>query len=581
MITFYLLIFLFHTCTSSQELNSAVALEVNNKQNIVFHPKGLYATSATYQHVRIKFNVSSIMSGLYEAEESLKVNAKQKQFWLAGQKGVYQFIAQTGIDTIEELRKDILNQMASVPKKSKQKRSITEAINTGKFVLQSLFGIGTDEQTEKLANEANEAKKIQNKIIDLQEVHKEHLTILHKQTNELHTALSFLYNEHPSVFQSTVQEVVKHAKDTHSTFTHSLKQAMVNKISPTLFTAELLQNTFKHLAQLADDDEYNLLISRPRDLYRVPVSYLISADNQLMIMLHVPIVRKGSLLTMYQYKPFPLTQTFANNTSLTPTLGSKDIIAVLHRDGKSHYKVLGHSDLVACWQLEGTYVCDGRNILRTNLADTCIGSLYGQHKDGIMKHCKFELRERKEIVYSIGPGEYLAYTKQQFQTHVMCGKKASDLHVPTLAKIKIAGGCQVKLQQTMLLPEEDRYFETAVVHLHLEWDSLSLFPSMDTTEINNLISGMKSTGAHVLSAKDIQRYRFQSRTSFHSKTNSFMILGLVSLLVVTAIILGCFFRRRGGVCRTTGKPWKREKIVPIHTIVQQQLAPPKYNDIRM
>lgn len=560
-----------------QPLNSAVPIAIDNKHQVVFHPKGRYATTATFIHLRLFVNVSEVELGM---ENAIKAINGQALVSSAQSKPIKMKIAETQTISIKELHSDVKNLLASVPPKSKQRRLHKRSSNsrsTGQLVLQTLTGSGASAETERLASEADEAKLKQNKIIDVQRAHKEHITSLQQNLETMEKSMIDLFHDHPSVYGATCQSIVQHVKESHSTLSHTLKEALQNRLSPKLLTSEVLDNTFKQLKQRAAEDDYILLISKPRELFEVDVSYLVSQDRQLMLIIHVPIVRKGSLMTLYQLKPFPFTQGFANNTAMTPYVGSEDMIAVTQRDGKYQYRVLGNSDLMQCFTFGITNVCQESNVLRTHLEDTCMGSLYGQRTEGVKRNCKFELKERSEIVYPIGRDQYLVYSKEQHQATIVCPEETYNLHVPTLSKMRIQGGCTLKLQDNILMPEADYNVDSDIIHLQWEWDSLSLFPQMESEEINTLIRGLKESGAHVLTAKDIQRYRLESRTYFHTNTNTYLIIGLIAVLILVPLLLCIFFRKKAGVCRSTMKPWQRETVLPVNPIFLPNYAPPSYN----
>jgi len=48
-----------------------------------------------------------------------------------------------------------------------------------------------------------------------------------------------------------------------------------------------------------------------------------------------------------------------------------------------------------------TYFCKGRNDLKTDITETCLGSLYLQQGKGIQKNCKFEIGTAKEQVFRL------------------------------------------------------------------------------------------------------------------------------------------------------------------------------------
>ncbi len=117
---------------------------------------------------------------------------------------------------------------------------------------------------------------------------------------------------------------------------------------------------------------------------------------------------------MNQYLPFPLTQSLSPNHSLMPSVGQNDLLAY---SGFDTYKILSQSDLASCHKMGDTYFCKGRNDLRTDITETCLGSLYLQQGKGILKNCKFEITAAKEQVFRLTHNKWAIATQKQITTH--------------------------------------------------------------------------------------------------------------------------------------------------------------------
>jgi len=65
-----------------------------------------------------------------------------------------------------------------------------------------------------------------------------------------------------------------------------------------------------------------------------------------------------------------------------------------------------------------TYFCKGRNDLRTDITETCLGSLYLQQGQGIQKNCKFEITAAKEQVFRLAHNKWAIEAQKQFTTVV-------------------------------------------------------------------------------------------------------------------------------------------------------------------
>ena len=143
-------------------------------------------------------------------------------------------------------------------------------------------------------------------------------------------------------------------------------------------------------------------------------------------MVHVPCLIDSHLLTIYRYANLPLPisslpQTQAPNATLTnmqhihtinnlltqfshpATLFSAQealhfvpktkLIAIGRNDGALHrYKLLTHANLAACVQLNHVFLCEGHQVLRTDLAGSCLRAIYLQSEKGVRENCEIECK---------------------------------------------------------------------------------------------------------------------------------------------------------------------------------------------
>jgi hypothetical protein len=54
---------------------------------------------------------------------------------------------------------------------------------------------------------------------------------------------------------------------------------------------------------------------------------------------------------------------------------------------------------------------------RTDITETCLGSLYLQQGKGIQKNCKFDITAAKEQVFRLAHNKWAIATQKQFTTH--------------------------------------------------------------------------------------------------------------------------------------------------------------------
>jgi hypothetical protein len=102
--------------------------------------------------------------------------------------------------------------------------------------------------------------------------------------------------------------------------------------------------------------------------------------------------------------------------------GTADLIAI---DNDSNFQVLTQTDLANCVQRNHAYLCDKQHVVKHDLTDTCLGSLYLRMENGVRQHCKFEQRPVQEMVYQLTDTEHLVFSPQMQTSTIICKNATS------------------------------------------------------------------------------------------------------------------------------------------------------------
>ncbi len=158
---------------------------------------------------------------------------------------------------------------------------------------------------------------------------------------------------------------------TVSTIASGWEQAQNQNFSHLLFPNDVLKKIKQKIDQTAQENGYISYVTKVTDLFQIPLSYVYQPNNKtIALLLHVPLVKQEYLLHLNQYLPFPLTHNLSPNHSLMPSIGQNNILAY---SGFDTFKIISQSDLASCHKMGESYFCKGRNDLRTDITETCLG----------------------------------------------------------------------------------------------------------------------------------------------------------------------------------------------------------------
>jgi hypothetical protein len=161
-------------------------------------------------------------------------------------------------------------------------------------------------------------------------------------------------------------------------------------------------------------------LHEPSDIFLVETSYIYKPeDNTFVLTLHSPLVSPHNLMPLYEFIPLPIHFNISSNVSVMPEVGINNMIAVGH---SKLYQKISSTDLQSCIKMGGTYFCKGRNILLTDLTNTCLGALYLANTKSIQQQCKFSISRAQEKIFCLDSNMYVVYSLGKISTNHVCPK---------------------------------------------------------------------------------------------------------------------------------------------------------------
>ena len=524
------------------EINSAKKLNPTNVHQILFAPIGTYATSTASLHVKIKIDVKTFFNTLDQYEKLINININYKSHHNQTMQ-LKNIIANAAKDTIHDLYNKITSIFAILPSHNIVKRSFGFLLNLGGFIAATAFGTRNAIEIQHIANEQHKLKDTQNFILDTVQLQQEAITHIDLVTKNITALIEEIFYDNPAVFEAGAQRILFKAKEGSDIIIDSIQQAQNHRLAVNLLPYKTVIRLFEEINNRAKSLGYQPLIENANDLFQIDTSYLSAQDHQLMIIVHVPLVKEGHKYELLRYIPFPLSQTLAHNASITPKV-DKDLIAFRTKGGKTEYKIMRYADLEPCDKLGQNYRCDDRSILQTQLDDTCLGSLYHQNLPGVLAQCEFEITTQQEHVFELSNSNFLVSTHEPFHTTIECGPTSRSVKIERLSQLNVQGGCQVQLRQHILRPELDLFMDFKIVHFEWMWDPANLFPAIHLPELSNILQTFRDSGIHTINVQDIKKWRLEHQTEVSSSTTLIITVIVIIVLIVICAVFSFYYKGR-------------------------------------
>ena len=370
----------------------------------------------------------------------------------------------------------------------RQKRQIFAAIGAIGGVLGTILGLFNQHEIHNIVNHVSQLETNQNLIINV--AHKNTKAIQHfgNELDHLANVVNSLIAFNPSLVYARLQAQLDDLADHLATLLDTIQQLQHQRLSIQLLDMDQLNELYAHLQTAAANNNYKLLIQNSQDIFQLDVSY-VRKNSDVLILVHVPCLTDTHLLTIYRYAnlPLPVSTLLQNpnaNTSnlqlFTPIhtindvltqfsnpvtapsqealylLPETDLIAIGQNDGNTHrYKLLSFADLAACIQRNHVYLCEGHQVLRTDLEGSCLGAIYLQSQRGVRENCKVERKPLRESVFQVSPTDHIVISPYAHTTQVTCKNGTHyPIRIQTTSRIHIDPGCTLKLFNHTLRSDE-------------------------------------------------------------------------------------------------------------------------------
>ena len=386
--------------------NTNLTPQMENHHQVMFKSIGDYATDVHFHHVKIPIPLKELMETprksikLLETYKyniypnalklNVEVNGARKDNTVAKQAAELitnqnSFVYNNAVEQLLIVADNLQSVVATLPEANERsKRQIGLLFGIGGTLFAAHNYLSIQNLGRKQTAQGKMISSLTN-IVEIQENHLQHLDIAAVNSQYLQM-LSLQFN--PALMASAAQNIVFKTDKVTDKLLDGIQQLQVHRLSTNLLLGKTVTKIYMALKEKAENQHMELLISAPSDLFQVEVSYFYKPEKkEINIFVHIPMVKPNKMLKFFQYIKFPMTQTIGQNYSLMPHM-EKDLLAV----GADHqFKILSQSDLTSCNKYASTYLCKGRDVMRTDLDATCLGAYYLQNKENIVKQCKFDI----------------------------------------------------------------------------------------------------------------------------------------------------------------------------------------------
>ena len=383
---------------------------------------------------------------------------------------------------------------------SRPKRQLLAGLGLVSGIVGTFLGLYNQYEIHNIQKQLLDFSDQQTLLTNIVQKHDHIISELIKDMTHLTDIVQTLIIYNPALVYAKLEQNIKLLEDRLQILFNTLQQLQHHRLAVNLLDENQMQVLLQAVQNTARSKQLQIIPTQPTDFFQLDTSYL-RIDNEVLILLHVPCLTSNHMLTLYRYVPFPYPvstiQTFstdphpsihntndilsrtAKNRSSLFFLPETELIAVGRNTNSrdARYQLVSQAILASCIQQNHIFLCDRHQVLRKDLAGSCLGALFMQHQQGVIENCKVEYKPLRETVYQLTTNDHLVFSPYPLTTQILC---SNGSHFPQqlieITKIHVPDYCSIDLINNTITSDGNIRLSPKPLQMFMTLDT-NIFPS--------------------------------------------------------------------------------------------------------
>jgi hypothetical protein len=208
------------------------------------------------------------------------------------------------------------------------------------------------------------------------------------------------------------------------------------RLHPDLVHPVGVEDGMKRLVVATAEKGLTLLDASPLRLYSYHTSFVSFANGYLRVMVHIPALRTGGMLSLVQFLPMPwMVQSGPKKEMGTYVMPSPEDSVLAIDDSKTVYKTMSLAALHDCTQTLGFFKCPQMSLADRRTQDSCLVGLYAADHEVVQRHCPLSLSPPADMLVQLNNSDFILFQPQNAYVEMRCPGKVSSEKVKGLWRI--------------------------------------------------------------------------------------------------------------------------------------------------
>ena len=390
---------------------------------------------------------------------------------------------------------------------NRDKRYVMAALSVASDIVGTFMGAFNAYEIQQLKTQLQDINTGHNSLVQVTRTHNEQINDIHRTMRQLIEIVHLMAEYNPTKLTQEIDEQIAIFEDRVTLITNAIQQLHHRRLAVDLLTPVQMEILHSNVNSVAILDGFHNQAIHISDYFQIEATYMRTGED-IIIMLHVPCI-KTNLLQIYRYLPFPIPLPFTPKshdltirqslTLQTLQFSQHDLDSIFDQNNldfpqypealfiedkadliaigaDKSFQILSQVDLANCVQRNHVYLCDRNTVVKTDLTESCLGSLYLRQEEGVRKHCKFVRRPVQEIVYQLTDTEHLIYSPILQTTTILCSRNNTQetVYLEQSSRITVPKGCSLQINKHKIHSIRQTSINPHPVHVAWTWDPLSL-----------------------------------------------------------------------------------------------------------
>ena len=449
-----------------------------------------------------------------------------------------------------------------------------QAISLASDIIGTFMGAFNAYEIQQLKSKFQDLSQGHNMLVRVTQKHDNDINQMRQDLKSIVDVIDLMAEYNPGLLQQQISEQLDMFEDRVTVITNTIQQLHHRRLAVDLLSPDQMEIMHDAVNKIAHAEGFHNQAEKLSDYYQIEVTYTRKQDD-IVLMVHVPCIKTRSLFKIYRYLPFPIPIPFTTNAhdltikqslsfqnskinmyndlfdqdnldypKIQEALFITDTADLIAIDSERNFQVLTQNDLANCVQRNHIYLCDKQHVVKHDLTDNCLGSLYSRMESGVRKHCKFERRPVQEMVFQLTDTEHLVYSPTMQSSTIMCKNSTDNIYLDLITKIKVPENCYVKLSKHTITSTFSSRISSPALQFAWTWDPFTL-PSTsleDPQHLDHMIQELRNRLYNIQSnTTDPEIFdKMLVHSTFRFNYTSIIIwlaLALVSILYFTLFII--------------------------------------------